>query len=289
MQGPSCPMLISGRGQPSTPAWEYPLLWIPRERTCFRSHNGTSLSLESSRKRWKPQILEPATSIGFWDRNIPFREDIVESAVRTTVSVANCCPLVSPPLEMVDADELQSPSPETLPRVRLSIRNGVEHMETQWEVPNLSHWEPQPQNPTRYIEEGVLRHAPTVQNPQPMLVTRGECETQVQLRTDHNRLVAAPADPSYLTWQGAPHLLSQAPNHLSHDSDLYSSYTPDLWDNRQTGWVPCCEGLPRHFGGLSIFSGGDPLFPRKRSPLVCMEPLVEVQLVLLEVVLQVPW
>ena len=38
--------------------------------------------------------------------NVPFREDVVESAIRTTVSVASGCPLVLDPLETIDIDEL---------------------------------------------------------------------------------------------------------------------------------------------------------------------------------------
>ena len=71
------------------------------------------------------QILAPASSFGSQGRNIPFREDIVEPAVRTTVSVANNHPWVPPPLETAGSNELQSSSLETPPRVRISNRNGV--------------------------------------------------------------------------------------------------------------------------------------------------------------------
>ena len=83
-----------------------------------------------------------------------------------------------------------------------------------------------------------------------------------------------------MTWQGVPHSLGQAPNHLSHYSDQYSSDSPESWDNRQPGWIPHHEGLPRHIGGLSIFSGGGPPYdpgggpwlPRKRSPALSESP-----------------
>ena len=50
-------------------------------------------------------IQEPASSVGSQGRNIPFK-DIVRSAIRTTVLVANGHPSVLPPLEMVDVNEL---------------------------------------------------------------------------------------------------------------------------------------------------------------------------------------
>ena len=59
-----------------------------------------------------------------------------------------------------------------------------------------------------------------------------------------------------MTWQGVPHSLGQMPNHLSQYSDQYSRNTLESRDNGQPGWVPYCEGLPRHFCGLSILSGG---------------------------------
>ena len=42
-----------------------------------------------------------------------------------------------------------------------------------------------------------------------MLVNRSEYGIQAQPRTDWDRPVAAPADPSYLTWQGVPHWLGK--------------------------------------------------------------------------------
>ena len=54
-------------------------------------------------------IPEPASSVGSQGRNIPFREDIVESPIRTTISVANDHPLVLPPLKMVNINVLQPP------------------------------------------------------------------------------------------------------------------------------------------------------------------------------------
>ena len=93
-----------------------------------------------------------------------------------------------------------TPSPETLPRVNISIRNGIEHTETWQEVLNLSQQEPPPRNPTRYMDGGILRKAFSVQTSQLMLVNRGEYGIQVQVRIDQDRPVAALADPSYLTW-----------------------------------------------------------------------------------------
>ena len=58
------------------------------------------------------------------------------------------------------------------------------------------------------------------------------------------------------TWQGVPHSLGQVPCHLFHHSAWSPSGTPESWDNGQLGWVPYYEALPRHFGGLSICSGG---------------------------------
>ena len=75
--------------------------------------------------RGQNQIPEVASSISSQGRNVLFREGIVKSAVRTTVSVANIHPLVPPPLEMVIVDELQHPSSGTLPRINILIRNGV--------------------------------------------------------------------------------------------------------------------------------------------------------------------
>ena len=43
-------------------------------------------------------------------------------------------------------------------------------------------------------------------------------------------------------------------NHLSHHSGWSPSDTPESWDNGQPGWIPYHEVLPRHFGGLFIFS-----------------------------------
>ena len=122
-----------------------------------------------------------------------------------------------------------------------------------------------------------------------MLINREECWTQVLPRSDQDRPVTAMSDLSYLTLQGVPCSLGQVPNHLSHHSSQSSSDTPESWDNGQPRWVPYLKGLPRHFGGLSIFSGGRPSydlgegflgFPG-RGPLVCLDPMIEVH--------QTPW
>ena len=78
--------------------------------------------------------------------------------------------------------------------------------------------------------------------------------------------MAALAGLSYVTWQVVPHSLNQVPKHLSHCSGQYPSDTPESWDNGQPGWVPYCEGLPIHFGGLSIFSGDGPPYDHGRAP-----------------------
>ena len=88
------------------------------------------LPLSRASGRGQNWVPDPASSTGAQGRNFPFREDRVESAIRTTVSVANGCPLVPPLLDMVDNDESQPPSPETLPRIRISSRNGVEYADT---------------------------------------------------------------------------------------------------------------------------------------------------------------
>ena len=101
-----------------------------------------------------------------------------------------------------------------------------------------------------------------------MLVNREECQTQVQLRSDYDRLMATSVHLSYLTWQGVPHSIGQVPNHLSHPSGLSPSDTPESWDNGQSGWVSFHEGLSRHLGCLSVFSGGGPPYDPGSIPLV---------------------
>ena len=128
----------------------------------------------------KKKIPEPVSSICCQGKNIPFREDIVESAIRATVLVANSHPSVPHPLELVNVDELGSPSPGTLSGVSISIRNGMEYMETLLEVPNLSQQEWPPNNLTRYIDGGVDRNASAVQAPQSMQLNKSEYGIQVQ-------------------------------------------------------------------------------------------------------------
>ena len=100
-----------------------------------------------------------------------------------------------------------------------------------------------------------------------MLVYREECGTQVQLRSNQDRLMVTSADPSYSTWQGVPCLIRQVPNHLSHLSDQSPNDTPESWDNRQPRWVLYHKGLPRHLGCLSVFSGGGPPYDPGGGPL----------------------
>ena len=90
----------------------------------------------------------------------------------------------------------------------------MENTDAWQEVTYLSWQEPPPQNPTRCIEGSVLVNISSVQAPQPKLVKRNEYGIQVQPRIDYDRLVAALADPSYLTWQ-------------SHHFDQFSSDTPE--------------------------------------------------------------
>ena len=214
MPGPSSPMQISGRGQAYASALESSRWGISRDRTCFRSCNGTFHLLRAPGigQNW---ILEPTSSIGSQCRNIPFREDIVESAVRTTVSVPDSHPSEPSPLQTVNVDASLPPFPETFPRLISSIRNKMENAESQQEVPNLSWQELLPWLPTIYREGGVHRNFSYVHAPLLMLVNRGEYGAQVQLRIDQDRLVANQTDLSYLTWQGVLYSPGQMPNHLS--------------------------------------------------------------------------
>ena len=54
----------------------------------------------------KIKILDPASSAGYQGRKLIFRKDILESAIRSTVSVANGYPSVLSPLGMFDINEL---------------------------------------------------------------------------------------------------------------------------------------------------------------------------------------
>ena len=88
------------------------------------------------------------------------------------------------------------------------------------------------------------------------------------------------------------------PNYLSHHSGWYPSDIPESWHNRQPGLVPYFEGLPRHFGGLSLLQwrfpydpGGGPSFPGRDPPGLPGPPhgpLDGGPLVLLEVVVPLP-
>ena len=105
------------------------------------------------------------------------------------------------------------------------------------------------------------------------------------------------------------------PNHLSHHFGQSPSDTPESWDKGQPRWVPYHEGLPRHFGVLSVSSGGEcpydpgggpsgfsgrgpPRLPggdapgslasQEEVPLVCPDPLVEFSLVHLDLSGEVP-
>ena len=93
-----------GEAKLQSQCWNPPPWWISRERTCFRSHTGTSL-LSQAPGRGQNCIPEPTSSIGSQGRNVPFKEDVVESTIRTSVSVANDHPLVPLPLETVDVNE----------------------------------------------------------------------------------------------------------------------------------------------------------------------------------------
>ena len=241
--------------------------------------------------------------------NILFREDIVESAATTAVSVANDCPLVPPPLETVDISELLCPSSRTLTRINFSIRNGVEHLETWWEVPNLS-WQEQSQwNWTTYIEGGVLRNASSVQAPQPTLINRSEYGIQVQLRVVWDRLVAAPADPSYWLSKGSfthqnkcqiiyliilVSILEILQNHEIMGSwDIQWGTTKTLWWSLwllqwRTTWWPRCWSLPSQEEVPLVCLDSQEevtlvcLEPQGRFTLVCLDTLVEIPLVHLQ-------
>ena len=223
-------MVISGRGQTSTQALVSFPKWFLGKRCALGYVMGPPPLLRALERdqNWVP---DPASSAGPQGRNVPFREDMVESVIRTIVSVANNHPSMLPSLETVDGNEPQPSSPEILPRVRSSMRNGMEYVDPWQEVSNLFQQELLLQDPTRYIEGGILRNTLSVQTLHSMLVNREECGTQVQPRSDQDRLVAALADHSCLNWQGVPHSLKQMLNHLPHQSSQSCSDTPESWDN----------------------------------------------------------
>ena len=70
-------------------------------------------SLLRDLKRAQNWIQGPASSAGAQSGNVTFREDIVESVIRTTAVVTNSHPSIPPPLETVDGDESQ-PLPQRL-------------------------------------------------------------------------------------------------------------------------------------------------------------------------------
>ena len=161
-------------------------------------------------------------------------------------------------------------SHEVLLRVRIFMRNGMEYGYPWQKVPNLFQQELLLENPTRYIEWGIIRYVLLVQTPQSMLVDKEECGIQAQPRSDQDRLVSA----SFLTWQRVPHSLGQVPSHLSHHSGQSPSDTPETWANGQPGWVAYHEGQLRHLVIFLFSPVGDtlmtqdkaPWFPRQRSP-----------------------
>ena len=83
--------------------------------------------------------------------------------------VTNSHPSIPPPLETVSGDESQPPSLVALPRARILMRNRREYTNPQQEVPNILWQEPSPQNPSRYIEGGILRNTSLVHTPQTIL------------------------------------------------------------------------------------------------------------------------
>ena len=85
----------------------------------------------------------------------------------------------------------------------------MEYVNPLLEVPYLFQQKLLLQNPTRYKEGDIPKNAPSVQVPHLMLVNKEECWTQVQPRSDQDRLAAVSTDPSYLTWQGVPNSLGQ--------------------------------------------------------------------------------
>ena len=126
------------------PNWTFPHLVDFLGRGCASGLTKGPPSLSRAPGRGKNWTPEPASSTCSQGRNIPFRKDIIELAIRTTVSVAHSHPLVLTALKTVNVNEFQPPSTETLPRVSISIRNRVEHMETQWQILNLCQQEPPP-------------------------------------------------------------------------------------------------------------------------------------------------
>ena len=92
-------------------------------------------------------MLSPVSSASTLSGNVPFREDMAKSVIRTTVAVANSCPLIPPPLERVDNKESPPSFPEAHLRTRIPVLNGSKYVGSQQEVPNLFQQEPSLQNP----------------------------------------------------------------------------------------------------------------------------------------------
>ena len=143
-----------------------------------------------------------------------------------------------------------------------------------------------------------------------MLVNGKECWTQVQLRSDQARLVAAMANPSYLTWKGIPHSLGQVLNYLSHHSGWSPGDTPESWDNRLPRLVPTVRDyqgilvvfLPTPVENLQSPRRRSPCFPMQRSPWSPLSPVggppgptaskkevLQVSLVCLGDLVEAPW
>ena len=99
--------------------------------------------------------------------------------------------------------------------------------------------------------------------------------------------MAASAGPSYLTRQEISCLIGQVPNHLFHPSGQSPSKAPESWDTGQLGWVPYHEGLQRHFGGLSLFSSGEPPHEPGGGPLLIQAEVSQFHLDFLVQVLHI--
>ena len=95
-------MHISVRGQISTQALESSPHDQLLGRGCALDHPMGPPSVLTALGRGQNWVPDPAFSVATKGRSVPCREDIVESVITTIVSVANGCPLMLPPLEIVD-------------------------------------------------------------------------------------------------------------------------------------------------------------------------------------------
>ena len=267
------PIQILGRGQASSPALESSPWSISRYRMYLGSYIETPPLLRAL-KRGQSWILDPASSTGAQSGNVPFREDIVKSVIRTTVLASHSHPLISPSLEIVNGDKSWPSSQEALPRARVSMRNRREHMNPQQEAPNLFRQEPLLQIPPRYVKGGILRNASLVHTSQMILPNREVCGVQTQSGNGQDRPIAVLADPH--SWQG------------SHPSSHPPSDTPKslLMDNLEG--IPYQEDKQDILLALLFSSVEDPLLTQERVPLVFQVRVLQTPLASQEEVPQLP-